>query len=397
MRKILNHISGDRPIWAIATLLAIFSFLPVYSSSSNLAYLYGNGNTLGYIFKHLVHLFLGFSIMYGAHKIPYNYYKGISLLMIPVIIVLLAYTIFQPVFSDSMTNTNRWIKIPVLGFTFQPSTLASSILLIYIARYLAKVKDDVISFSKTILPLWIPVFVVVALILPANFSTAAILFLLVLVICFLGGYPKRYLSLIVFLGIFTLSIFILAVKAYPELMPNRVDTWTSRVDNFINSENTESNYQIEKAKIAIATGGIKGLGPGKSIQKNFLPQSSSDFIYAIIIEEFGLIGGLFLVSLYLWFLFRIVIISNKSESVFGSLLAVSMGLPIVFQAFINMSVAVELMPVTGQTLPLISSGGTSIWMTCLSIGIILSVSRKYESKNEEIDNTNPLEILKETI
>ena len=214
---------------------------------------------------------------------------------------------------------------------------------------------------------------------------------------FLGGYPKRYLSLIVFLGIFTLSIFVLAVKAYPELMPNRVDTWTSRVDNFINSENTESNYQIEKAKIAIATGGIKGLGPGKSIQKNFLPQSSSDFIYAIIIEEFGLIGGLFLVILYLWFLFRIVIISNKSESVFGSLLAVSMGLPIVFQAFVNMSVAVELLPVTGQTLPLISSGGTSIWMTCLSIGIILSVSRKYESTNEEIDKTNPLEILKETI
>jgi cell division protein FtsW len=211
------------------------------------------------------------------------------------------------------------------------------------------------------------------------------------------GISKKISFLIVFLGIFTLSIFILAVKAYPELMPNRVDTWTSRVDNFINSENTESNYQIEKAKIAIATGGIKGLGPGKSIQKNFLPQSSSDFIYAIIIEEFGLIGGLFLVILYLWFLFRIVIISNKSESVFGSLLAVSMGLPIVFQAFINMSVAVELMPVTGQTLPLISSGGTSIWMTCLSIGIILSVSRKYESKNEEIDNTNPLEILKETI
>jgi cell division protein FtsW len=194
-----------------------------------------------------------------------------------------------------------------------------------------------------------------------------------------------------------LTLFILTVKAYPELMPNRVDTWTNRIENFINSENTESNYQIEKAKIAIATGGIKGLGPGKSIQKNFLPQSSSDFIYAIIIEEFGLIGGLFLVILYLWFLFRVVIISNKSESIFGSLLAISMGLPIVFQAFINMSVSVELMPVTGQTLPLISSGGTSIWMTCLSIGIILSVSKNYELENEIIDQNNPLEILKETI
>lgn len=196
---------------------------------------------------------------------------------------------------------------------------------------------------------------------------------------------------------FALTIFILTIKAYPDIMPNRVDTWTSRVENFINSENTESNYQIEKAKIAIATGGIKGLGPGKSIQKNFLPQSSSDFIYAIIIEEFGLIGGLFLVILYLWFLFRIVIISNKSESIFGSLLAISMGLPIVFQAFINMSVAVELMPVTGQTLPLISSGGTSIWMTCFSIGIILSVSKNYEKEDEIIDQNNPLEILKETI
>ena len=397
MRRILNHISGDRPIWAIATLLAIFSFLPVYSSSSNLAYLYGNGNTLGYIFKHLVHLFLGFSIMYGAHKIPYNYYKGISMLMIPVIIVLLAYTIFQPVMSDSMTNSSRWIKIPVLGFTFQPSTLASSILLIYIARYLAKIKDDVVTFSKTILPLWVPVFIVVALIFPANFSTAAILFVLVLIICFLGGYPIKYLSLIIASGFLLLTLFILTVKAYPELMPNRVDTWTNRIENFINSENTESNYQIEKAKIAIATGGIKGLGPGKSIQKNFLPQSSSDFIYAIIIEEFGLIGGLFLVILYLWFLFRVVIISNKSESIFGSLLAISMGLPIVFQAFINMSVAVELMPVTGQTLPLISSGGTSIWMTCFSIGIILSVSKNYEKEDEIIDQNHPLEILKETI
>jgi cell division protein FtsW len=317
--------------------------------------------------------------------------------MIPVIIVLLAYTIFQPVMSDSMTNSSRWIKIPVLGFTFQPSTLASSILLIYIARYLAKIKDDVVTFSKTILPLWVPVFIVVALIFPANFSTAAILFVLVLIICFLGGYPIKYLSLIIASGFLLLTLFILTVKAYPELMPNRVDTWTNRIENFINSENTESNYQIEKAKIAIATGGIKGLGPGKSIQKNFLPQSSSDFIYAIIIEEFGLIGGLFLVILYLWFLFRVVIISNKSESIFGSLLAISMGLPIVFQAFINMSVSVELMPVTGQTLPLISSGGTSIWMTCLSIGIILSVSKNYELENEIIDQNNPLEILKETI
>ena len=397
MRKILNHISGDRPIWAIATLLAIFSFLPVYSSSSNLAYLYGNGNTLGYIFKHLIHLFLGFSIMYGAHKIPYNYYKGISLLMIPVIIVLLAYTIFQPVFSDSMTNTNRWIKIPVLGFTFQPSTLASSILLIYIARYLAKVKDDVISFSKTILPLWLPVFIVVALILPANFSTAAILFTLVLIISFLGGYPKRYLILIVLTGLFVLTLFVLTIKAYPEIMPNRIDTWSNRIENFINSENTESNFQIEKAKIAIATGGIKGLGPGKSVQKNFLPQSSSDFIFAIIVEEYGLIGGLSLLLAYALFLLRVIIISNKADSVFGSLLVIGLGIPIVFQALINIGVSVELFPITGQPLPLISSGGTSIWMTCIAIGIIQSVKNGSNQKIINSDEDNPLEILKETI
>ena len=397
MKKIIEHIEGDKTIWAIAAILAIFSFLPVYSASSNLANLYGSGNTLGYVFKHLIHLFLGFTIMYAAHKIPYNYYKGISLLMIPVIIVLLAYTIFQPSLSDTMTNTNRWIKIPVLGFTFQPSTLASTILLIYIVRYFAKIKDEIISFSKTILPLWLPVFTVVVLILPANFSTAAILFTLVLIISFLGGYPKRYLILIVSTGLFVLTLFVLTIKAYPELMPNRIDTWSNRIENFIDSENTESNYQIEKAKIAIATGGIKGLGPGKSVQKNFLPQSSSDFIYAIIIEEFGLIGGFFLVILYVWLLFRVVIVSVKSETVFGSLLAISMGLPIIFQAFINMSVAVELMPITGQTLPLISSGGTSIWMTCLSIGIILSVSRRYKDQNEVVDHNNPLEILKETI
>ncbi len=397
MNKFLLNIKGDKPLWVIFILLASFSFLPVYSAASNLAYLYGDGNTFNYLFKHFIHLSLGFLIMYMAHKVPYRYFKGISILMIPVILVLLAYTIFQPSITDSMTNSSRWIRIPILGFGFQPSTLASIIILIYVARYLSKIKDKIITFSQTIIPLWIPVFLTITLILPANFSTTAILFSMVMLLCFLGGYPIKYLIGILASAVILFSIFILSVKAYPDLFPNRVDTWKNRIENFIDSKETKANYQIEKAKIAIATGGIKGLGPGKSVQKNFLPQSSSDFIFAIIIEEFGLIGGLTLMSLYLWFLFRIIIISNKSASVFGSLLAIALGIPIVFQALVNMAVAVQLFPVTGQPLPLISSGGTSIWMTCLAIGIIQSVRIGSEVAENEIDENNPLEILKETI
>jgi len=195
-----------------------------------------------------------------------------------------------------------------------------------------------------------------------------------------------------------LVLFVLVAKAFPDAMPNRIDTWMSRISNFAEGGDSEADYQIEKAKIAIASGRIQGVGPGKSTQKNFLPQSSSDFIYAIIVEEYGLIGGLFLMILYLWLLFRIVIVAQKADSFFGKLIAIGVGLPIVFQALINMAVAVELFPVTGQTLPLISSGGTSIWMTCLAIGIILSVSAKrQELKEQEYKDNNPLEILSETI
>jgi len=397
MNKFSINIKGDKPLWVVFILLASFSFLPVYSSASNLAYLYGDGNTFSYLFKHFIHLSLGFFLMYMVHKIPYRYFRGISILMIPVILVLLAYTIFQPSISESMTNSNRWIRIPIVGFGFQPSTLASIIILIYVARYLSKIKDKLITFSQSILPLWVPVFLTISLILPANFSTSAILFSMVMLLCFLGGYPLKYLMGILFSAVILFSIFILSVKAYPDLFPNRVDTWKSRVENFVDSKETKSNYQIEKAKIAIATGGIRGLGPGKSVQKNFLPQSSSDFIYAIIVEEYGLIGGLALLLLYLWFLFRVIIISNKSKSVFGSLLAIALGIPIVFQALVNMAVAVQLFPVTGQPLPLISSGGTSIWMTCLAIGIIQSVRIGSEINEDETDENNPLEILKETI
>ncbi|NNG10544.1 MAG: FtsW/RodA/SpoVE family cell cycle protein, partial [Arenibacter sp.] len=239
-----------------------------------------------------------------------------------------------------------------------------------------------------------PVFLVVILILPANFSTAGIIFSMVLLLCFLGGYPFKYLLGIVGAGLLGLTLFILTAKAVPDLFPNRVDTWMSRIESFANPEDTEADYQIEKAKIAIASGGIVGNGAGKSVMKNFLPQSSSDFIYAIIVEEYGLLGGFVLMFFYLLLLFRIVVVANGNETIFGKLLVLGVGLPIVFQALINMAVAVELFPVTGQTLPLISSGGTSSWMTCLAIGIILSASnKKVQEEPEEIDENNPLEVL----
>ena len=395
MKTVFDNIKGDRIIWAIAALLAIFSFLPVYSAASNLAYIGSGSNTFSYFIKHFVHLFLGFSIIYGVHKIPYRYFKGLSMVMIPVVLILLIITMLQGA-TIGGANASRWIRVPIVGFTFQPSTLAALVLMVYVARYLSKIKDETISFRESVLPLWLPVFIVLALILPANFSTAALIFSMVILLTFVGGYPLKYLSIIIGSGVVVLALFVLTAKAFPDLMPNRVDTWSSRISSFIDSEVTQEDYQIEKAKIAIATGGLQGLGPGKSIQKNFLPQSSSDFIFAIIIEEYGLIGGIFLLILYLWLLFRIVIVAQKSDSVFGKLLAIGVGIPVIFQALVNMGVAVQLFPVTGQTLPLISSGGTSIWVTCLAMGIVLSVSvKRDEDKNKEMDDQHPLEILSE--
>jgi len=394
--KLLQNIKGDKAIWAITALLAIFSFLPVYSASSNLVYVVGNGTTFGHLVKHAVLLVLGFGIIYGIHKIPTNFFKGLSLIALPIILVLLVFVIAQGTNSGE-TNSSRWIRIPLVGLGFQPSNLAAVVLMVYVARYLSKIKQLKVSFTESILPLWLPVFLVVVLILPANFSTAGIIFSMVLVLCFLGGYPTKYLLGIVATGLVCLTLFIVTAKAFPDLFPNRVDTWMSRIDSFNSPEDTEANYQIERAKIAIASGGILGKGAGKSVQKNFLPQSSSDFIYAIIVEEYGLVGGFALMFFYLFLLFRIVVVANGTETIFGKLLVLGVGIPIVFQAMINMAVAVELFPVTGQNLPLISSGGTSSWMTCLAIGIILSASNKSLVGNEnaatDFDEHNPLDVL----
>jgi len=403
----LKSIKGDKMLWSVAALLAIFSFIPVYSASSNLAYLNGaSGSTFAYLVKHFIHLVLGFAILYATHKIPYRYFRGLSIILLPIVIVLLIVTLLQGTTLQG-ANASRWIQVPIVNFSFQTSTLASVVLLIYVARYLSKIKDTKYTFKETILPLWVPVFLVVGLILPANLSTAAIIFFIVLILNFVGGYTMKYTGAILGIGILSLVLFGFTAKAFPDLFPNRVDTWISRIETFTQDEQTKEQYQVEKAKIAIATGGITGNGIGKSVQRNFLPQSSSDFIYAIIVEEMGMIGGIGVILAYLFMLYRMAIIVTKSETTYGRLLVISAGIPIIFQAFVNIAVAVEFLPVTGQTLPLIGSGGTSIWMTCLSLGIVISVSANNEIRSiaiakekEREDNRaieNPLEVLSETI
>ncbi len=396
MNDFINNIKGDRAIWLGIAILAFFSFMPIYSASTNLVYVVKSASSpIAILIKHAVLLILGFVILYMVHKIPYRYFSGGSVLMLPIVFILLLFTLTQGK-TIGGANASRWINIPFVGIGFQTSTLAGLVLMTYVARYLAKNKDKEINFKESLWYLWLPVAGILGLILPANFSTTAILFAMIILLTFIGGYPIKYLMYIIGIGILSLTLFVLAAKAFPDAMPNRVDTWISRVENF-SDKNAEEAYQVEKAKIAIATGGLTGLGPGKSVQKNFLPQSSSDFIYAIIVEEFGMIGGIGVIVVYLFLLFRIIMVAKKAPTIFATLLVLGIGLPIIFRAMINIAVAINLLPVTGQTLPLISSGGTSIWMTCFAVGMILSVSSVKEAEAQEIEHENPLNILHEQI
>ncbi len=386
MKELVNNLKGDRVIWSFVALLALFSFMPVFSASSNLAYIgHGTGNTISYLLKHLAHIFIGFIIIYWVHKVPFHYYRGISKIALPIVWLLLGYTMIKGTVIAG-ANASRWIQIPFIGISFQTSTFASIVLFVFTARYLAKKREEEISFKDSLIELWLPIFVTLGFILPSNFSTAALIFSMVLMLTFVGKYPLKYIGFIIGMGIIGLAFFVLIAKAFPDAFKNRVHTWESRMENFISDKPGEDDYQIEKAKIAIASGGIYGLGPGKSVQKHFLPQSSSDFIYAIIVEEWGLIGGLGILFLYLLLFFRFVIAAHKANSLFGKLLVVGLGFPMIFQAMINMAVAVELLPVTGQTLPLISSGGSSIWMTCIALGIIINVTKKEEEIAQEISD-----------
>ena len=367
----VKKIGGDKAIWIVVIALAIFSFLPVYSASSN----FGANLIFSNIIKHVSIIFIGIMIMYSTHLLDYKYFKGLSLIVLPLVIFLLFFASFQGNVIHG-ANANRWLNIPVLDISFQPSTLASIFLLIYLSNFLSKEKNKNLSLTKTFLLMWLPIILVVGLILPSNFSTAVLIFIMSTMIIFIAGYKLKHLTVLFFLFIFLISSFLLAVNKFPDIIPNRVDTWTNRIENFVNNDiDDTSNYQINRAKAAIANGKIFGVGAGKSSMKYVLPQSTSDFIFSIIAEEYGIIVSLIILLLYVVLLFRIIITSYRSETKFGQLVSVAVGIPVVFQAFTNMAVAVQLIPVTGQPLPLVSTGGTSIWITFLAMGILLSVSK----------------------
>lgn len=380
-----KYIKGDKVIWMIAILLSILSILAVYSSIVTLAYKYQSGNTEYFLFKHGVILMIGVLLMYAAHLIPYKYYSRISQLAIILAIPLLAITLLT---GADINDASRWLVIPVINQTFQTSDLAKLALIMYVARILSKKQDDIKDFKGAFVPVMIPIILICGLILPANFSTAAMLFTTCLVVMFVGRINLKYIASLIGIGVLFLSVFVLVV--YNSDNQGRVGTWKKRIESFVDG-NSEANYQVEQSKIAIATGGVFGKKPGNSTQRNFLPHPYSDFIYAIIIEEYGLIGGFIVLFLYLILLFRGVRIASRATRTFGSLLAIGLSFSLVFQALINMAVAVNLFPVTGQPLPMISMGGTSVWFTALTLGIILSVSRETEPQTEtttQTDNAN---------
>ncbi len=378
MQNIFRYIKGDKVIWSVVLLLSIFSLLAVYSSTGTLAYRYQGGNTEYYMLKHLIILFLGLFFMYLAHKIKYIYYSPLFKLALIIAIPLLFVTLF---YGLNLNEAKRVLPLP-FGLTFQTSDLAKLTLIMYLARLLTKKQDHIKDFKSAFVPIMLPVLIVVFLILPANFSTAAMLFTTSLVLMFIGRVNMKYIFSLIGIGLVALSIFILVLMQLPDDKQGRLWTWKNRIESF--SSGTGDNYQIEQAQIAIANGGIFGRMPGNSTQRNFLPHPYSDFIFAIIIEEYGLLGGSFIVLLYLILLFRAVVIVTKIPQTFGAFLSIGVAFSLVFQAMINMGVAVGLLPVTGQPLPLISMGGTSIWFTSLSLGIILSVSKELGKKESSI-------------
>ncbi|WP_185869261.1 FtsW/RodA/SpoVE family cell cycle protein [Blattabacterium cuenoti] len=383
-----RSLKGDRYLWAFISLLAIFSFLPVYSASTNLVSTYGGTNTVfSYLLKHAFFLLIGFCILFFTQFIDYKYFYRVSLLSIPIVFILLVLTISQGKELDGI-NASRWLHIPIINISFQTSSIAGLVLFIYCARYLSKKEN--INFMNSFLPLLFPIFVIIGLIFPDNGSTAVIVFISVLILLFIGGYPLTGVMGVLLMGILFAGIYIYSVIKWGDKNPmNRVYTWKSRIEQFLDHESEES-YQMKQSKTAIVLGNKFGRGPGKSVSKAFLPQSSSDFIYAIIIEEYGSFGGVILLFIYLLILLRIMVIATKVKNYFCSLLVLAVGLPIINQALINMGIAVGLFPVTGQTLPLISAGGTSMWVTFFSFGIILSVSRIIYNNSNNDNSTNKI-------
>ncbi|HIF15223.1 MAG TPA: cell division protein FtsW [Bacteroidetes bacterium] len=381
-----ENIKGDKVIWIIVLLLSIFSLLAVYSSTTTLAYRLKGGNTEFYLIKHLCLVLFGLFLMYVFHHWDYRYLSKISVAMLLITIPLLLFTL---ILGTSLNQASRWLTLPILNISFQTSDLAKLSLLMYLSRNLSRIQKEEQSIVKTfLLKQALPILVVCGLILPADLSTAIILGITAFILLFIGRVNMRYIlgaaGFVILMGF----ISALVIKNHKSLgLENvgRVSTWNARMDSYLNLEdNVSSNYQVKQAKIAIATGGLVfGKGPGKSNQRDFLPHPYSDFIYAIIIEEYGLLfGGVLVLFLYLLFLFRTLKILFGSPKAFGALLAVGLGFSLCMQAIIHMAVNVSLLPVTGLTLPFVSMGGTSIIFTSISVGIILSVSKN--SKEEKI-------------
>lgn len=336
-----------------------------------MAYKMRDGNMEYYLFRHLIFIVGGLLFMYAAYKLHYMQYSKLAPVLLLITIPLLIYTLG---FGAEINSAKRWIMIPMIDQSFQTSDLAKLVLIIWIARALAVKQDYIKDFKGAFLPIIIPVIIVCALIAPADLSTAALLFLTCLMMMFIGRISLKYVFLLILMGVIMMSLLVIIGMAFPELV--RVETWISRVNEFM--YNTDGGHQIQQSKIAIASGEIGGVGPGGSIQRNYLPYPYADFIYAIICEEYGLLGGFSILGLYLWLLFRCTRIVTRCPKTFGAILAMGLCLSIVIQAFANIAVSVQLLPVTGLTLPLVSMGGTSIVFTCVSLGIILSVSRYVE-------------------
>lgn len=393
--QLKSYIKGDSQVWSIIAILSIVSLVIVYSASSNLAYINSTGSTFKWLTKQSVHLILGLSFTIGISKLNYKYFGPIALMAFPFVLILLGYTSLQGIVSDSAsaTNTSRWISIPFIGVSFQTSSLANLALITYLARYLSKNDVSKYTFKETLVPVLLPVAIVCGLVVLANFSTAAMIFLISFVVLYIAGYPLKYLGYVIGMGVAAFGLLLLVFTAFPNIS-NRMDTWKARIESYASGD-SEDNYQVERAKMAIANGGAFGKGPGKSVLKNFLPQSSSDFIYAILIEEYGAVGGIIILGLYIWLFIRFAKIARKAPSPFGTYLVIGIGSAFVIQALINMSVVVNLIPVTGQTLPLISAGGSSIWITCIGLGMILSVSNASSrtSNKNGVENNNNLNTL----
>ena len=391
--KFLNRTKGDKVIWAIVILLTLVSILVVYSSIGSLAYKM-NKSTESYLFKQITFIALGVLIIYFAHRVNYTIYSRVATILFLLSIPLLFYTLK---FGSSINDANRWIKLPVINMTFQTSDLAKLALFMYISKQLSRKQNVIKNFKKGFLPLIIPVIIICLLIAPANLSTALLVGGTALMLMFIGRVKTRHILLVVGAALLPLIFLVLVSKNYYDKEQNktkelpsvltfgRMPTWIKRVQDFMYADKAEASYQVQQAKIAIAKGGWFGKGPGKSEQRNFLPHPYSDFIYAIIIEEYGLLGGAIIMFIYLLFLFRSIRLFQRCPYAFGAFLAVALSFTLVIQAMVNMAVNVNVFPTTGVTLPLVSMGGSSLWFTCFAIGIILSVSREVYDTKEEIE------------